>query len=204
MRQSHSLISMEKVLGKIKKLEEEEIEPNIMKTTLDGIDFAHIDYNPYLEGLDLQTYGRVYIMDAPLKVFLNIWPSQFQLSTHQHNNFWGYIAVLKGLLTETTFVFDPDDNILSCHPPKSYRKGEFIFQPLNGIHHLQNPSPSKPLVTIHLNYPAVYNYDGLRLFDIRKRKVAEMNEKANGISWDHPKDHYRSIKENAFEVVNLW
>lgn len=199
-----SLIPFEKVLEKVAGLQENQIEPNFLKNTLDSIDFAHVDYYSKIQGLDLDQYGRVYLVAEPLRVFLNIWPPQFQLSTHQHNNFWGYIAVMKGLLTETTFVFNPDDKVLSCHPPRSYRKGEIIFQPLNGIHHLQNPSPSKPLITMHFNYPPRYNYHGVNIFNIRNRRRAVLNEKASGISWNHPADQYLSIEENAFEVVNLW
>ncbi|TVQ08214.1 MAG: hypothetical protein EA361_17100 [Bacteroidetes bacterium] len=195
---------MKKILEKIKNLETQEIEPNILKTTLNAFDFANVDYMQYLEGNTFDVYQRVIIMESPIKVFLNIWPPEHQLSAHQHNNFWGYIAVLKGLLTETSFVYDADDAQLSCHPPKSYRKGEVIFEPLNVIHHLQNPSPSKPLVTVHFYYPPVYNYEGVMIFDIKKRRVAELTGKAPGISWDHPADCYASIEEDAFSVVNLW
>ncbi|TVQ93347.1 MAG: hypothetical protein EA393_02260 [Bacteroidetes bacterium] len=195
---------MKKVLEKLHKLDPKEIEPNILKTTLNRFDFAQVDYLPYLEGKSFDEYSRTYILDSPIKVFLNVWPSQYQLPVHQHNNFWGYIAVLKGLLTETSFVFDKEDNVLSCHPPKSFRKGEVIFEPLNGIHHIQNPSPSKPLVTAHFYFPSGYDYNGVMIFDIRHKKVAELNEKADRISWDYPKDHYSRIEENAFEVVNLW
>ncbi|MFN3555334.1 MAG: hypothetical protein ACK4VN_05150 [Bacteroidales bacterium] len=195
---------MEKVLEKLRKLEGKEIEPNILKMTLNKFDFSQIDYMSYLQGRELDEYFRVVIMDGPIRVFLTVWPAQHQLVPHQHNNFWGYIAVLKGLLTETSFVFDPEDNKLSCHPPKSFRKGEVIFEPLNVIHHLQNPSPSKPLVTVHFYYPAVYNYDGVMIFDIRNRRLAELNEKAPAVSWEHPADYYRRVEENAFDVVNLW
>lgn len=195
---------MKKVLEKLKKLDPGKIEPNILKTTLNAFDFANVDYMSYLEDKSLEKQTRITIMESPIRVFLNVWPAQHQLSAHQHNNFWGYIAVLKGLLTETAFVFDPDTAQLSCHPPKSYRKGEVIFEPQNVIHHLQNPSPSKPLVTAHFYFPPVYNYDGVMIFDLKKRQIAEMNEKAPGISWDHPKDHYRRIEDDAFSVVNLW
>lgn len=195
---------MKKILEKLKKLETREIEPNILKMTLNAFDFASVDYMQYLDESKFDTYHRVTIMEAPIKVFLNVWPAEFQLPTHQHNNFWGYIAVLKGLLTETSFVYDADDAQLSCHPPKSFRKGEVIFEPLNVIHHLQNPSPSKPLVTAHFYYPPVYNYEGVMVFDIKKRRVAELTAKAPGISWDHPADYYARIEEDAFSVVNLW
>lgn len=195
---------MEKVLEKLKKLESKVIEPNILKMTLNTFDFANVDYMQYLDETRFDEYHRVYIMDSPIRVFLTVWPSQYQVSPHQHNNFWGYIAVLKGLMTETSFVFEPEESRLSCHPPKSYRKGEVIFEPLNGIHHLQNPSPSKPLVTAHFYYPPVYDYQGVRIFDIRKRRIAELNAKAPGISWEHPEDYYVKKEDHAFSVVNLW
>ncbi|MFW5706321.1 MAG: hypothetical protein ACOC12_00240 [Bacteroidota bacterium] len=195
---------MEKILNKLKKLGTQEIEPNILKITLNGFDFANVDYMQYLDESKFDTYHRVVIMDEPIRVFLNVWPPEYQLPAHQHNNFWGYIAVLKGLLTETSFVYDADDAQLSCHPPKSFRKGEVIFEPLNVIHHLQNPSPSKPLVTAHFYYPPVYNYNGVMVFDIKNRRVAELNEKAPGVSWNHPSDYYVRIEEDAFSVVNLW
>lgn len=195
---------MEKVLKKLSKLENKTIEPNILKTTLNAFNFADVDYMQYLEEEKFDTYHRVIIMESPIKVFLNVWPAQCQLPTHQHNNFWGYIAVLKGLLTETSFVYDYDEAQLSCHPPKSYRKGEVVFEPLNVIHHLQNPSPSKPLVTAHFYYPPVYNYDGVLIFDIAKKRLGVLNNKAPYVSWDHPTDHYNSIENDAFSVINLW
>ncbi len=195
---------MEKVLEKLKKLDPDKIEPNILKTTLNTIDFAQVDYYSYLNDVSFENYSRIFIMKSPLRVFLNIWPSQHQLPVHQHNNFWGYIAVLKGLLTETSFVFEEEEKKLSCHPPKNYRKGEVIFEPLNGIHHIQNPSPSKPLVTAHFYHPPIMSYNGVRIFDIKKKKMAWMSEKAPGVSWQHPKDYYSKIERNAFSVVNLW
>jgi predicted metal-dependent enzyme (double-stranded beta helix superfamily) len=195
---------MKKIIEKLKSLESNVIEPNILKTTLDAFDFANVDYMQYLNEKDFDKYHRVTILESPLKVFLTVWPPEFLLSTHQHNNFWGYLAVLKGLLTETFFVYDPDDAQLSCHPPKSYRKGEVVFEPLNVIHHIQNPSPSKPLVTAHFYYPTVYDYDGVLIFDIRNKRIAELNDKAPGVSWNHPADYYRRFEENAFSVVNLW
>ncbi len=195
---------MKRVLEKLEKLDPEKIEPNILKITLNSIDFAQVDYMSFLEGKSFEEYTRVYIMESPLRVFLNIWPAQHQLPVHQHNNFWGYIAVLKGLLTETSFVFEEEKSQLSCHPPKNYRKGEVIFEPLNGIHHIQNPSPSKPLVTAHFYYPSIMDYNGVRIFDIKKKRMALLNEKATYISWNHPKEYYTKIDKKAFTVENLW
>jgi predicted metal-dependent enzyme (double-stranded beta helix superfamily) len=195
---------MKKVLEKLQKLDKEKIEPNILKITLNTIDFSHVDYMSFLEGKSFDEYSRVYLMDSPLRVFLNIWPAQYQLPVHQHNNFWGYIAVLKGLLTETSFVYEDEEKQLSCHPPKNFRKGEVIFEPLNGIHHIQNPSPSKPLVTAHFYYPSIMDYNGVRIFDIKKKRMAVLNEKADRVSWEHPKDYYSQDEKKAFTVVNLW
>lgn len=195
---------MRQVIEKLKSLKPEEIEPNNLKIKLSKFDFTSVDYLSYIEDKGFDDYYRVVIMDSPLRVLLNVWPPQYQLPTHQHNNFWGYVAVLKGLITETAFVFDSDSNQLLCHPPKSYQKGEVIFEPLNVIHHLQNPSPSKPLVTAHFYYPRVYDYNGTMIFDLKKRNLAELNEKAPGVSWNHPPEFYTRIEEKAFDVVNLW
>ncbi|MFP4288297.1 MAG: hypothetical protein ACLFQS_03485 [Bacteroidales bacterium] len=195
---------MRQVIEELKSLRSEEIEPNNLKIKLSKFDFTNVEYLSFLEDKGFDDYYRVVIMDSPLRVILNVWPPQYQLPTHQHNNFWGYVAVLKGLITETAFVFDSDSNQLLCHPPKSYQKGEVIFEPLNVIHHLQNPSPSKPLVTAHFYYPRVYDYNGTMIFDLKKRILAELNEKAPGVSWNHPAEFYSRIEEQAFDVVNLW
>jgi hypothetical protein len=195
---------MEKLLAKLKKLESGVIEPNIVKRTLNSIDFSELDYLQYVDESKLDQYHRVNIIDSPFKVFLTIWPPQHLLIPHQHINFWGYVAVLKGLLTETAFVYETEESRLLCHPPKNYCKGDVIFEHDNVIHHLQNPSPSKHLVTVHIYYPPKYGYDGVLIFDIMKRKIAELNAKAPNVSWDHPADHYNKLAENAFSVVNLW
>ncbi len=195
---------MEAVLEKLRSLETKVIDPNLLQTTLSSIDFSTIDYKQFLNEADFDKYHRVVVMESPIRVFLTVSPPEFQVSTHMHNNFWGYCVVLKGLLTETFFVYDSDTAVLSCHPPKNYRKGEMVFEPMNVIHHIQNPSPSKPLVTAHFYYPTVYDYNGVMIFDIKNRRIAELNERAPGVSWNHPAEYYNRIEENAFSVVNLW
>lgn len=199
-----NFVAMKNVLERIKMLKPEALEPNRLREVLQEIDFSQVDYEPFLEGFDTQEYNRITLLDAPLKVFITTWPSQYYLPAHRHNHFWGYITVLKGLLTETTFAFDADQNKLFCHPPKSFKKGELIFEPMNTTHHLQNPSPSKPLITLHFYFPAKYNYDGVLIFDIKNRRIAELNDKARRISWDLGAECYRRVEDSSFDVENLW
>ena len=195
---------MKKLLSSLNKISETSINSNLVKNILDKVDFSDIDYKEFISGYDLSKYNKIIIKNKPLQIFLVTWPSQATLPVHQHNKYWGYIIVLENMLSESLYEYDDKNNILNIHPTRTIKNGEMIYEPLNIIHHLSNPSPLDVAVSIHFYYPPEYDYDGTLLFDVENQRLAELNKNAPNVSWNHPKEYYKRIEDNAFKISKMW
>ncbi len=196
--------TMKHLIEALKKLEGQNIEQNLVRKALSGIDFTKLSYRQYLDGKNLEEYNRIKIRDEPLQVFLMTWPPQFMLPIHQHKNFWGFVIPLEGIVAETIYGYAARKKKVFLHPTKTFKPGELIYEPYNVIHKLQNTSPLDACISLHIYHPPFYNYNGTLIFDAQNRKLAVLNEKASMLSWALPADHYDSVMENAYEVEKLW
>ncbi len=195
---------MKQVLQALNELRGKDIDPTNTMKVMSEIDLKNLDYEPYLEGYDLNVYNRIKINDSPMQVFLMTWPPQFLLPIHQHKNFWGYVIPLKGIVAETVYGYAARKKKVYLHPTKTHKPGEIIYEPYNVIHKLQNTSPLESTLSLHVYYPPYYNYDGTLIFDAQNRRLAILNEKAPALSWDLPIDNYHEIHEEAYDVEKLW
>jgi len=195
---------MEKLLQDLKSLSGKKIEPNLVREIILSHNIKNLKFEEYLKGADMSTYNRIPLIEEPLQAFIMIRPPQHNLPIHHHNNFWGFIIPLSGIVAETVYRYDEPKNKMFIHPTKTYSKGEYIYEPFNVLHKLQNTSPIDPAITFHIRYPSVYNYAGTMIVDAKNRKLAILSDKANEVGWDLPPDHYREIKENAYDLEKLW
>ncbi len=195
---------MKQLLDALKTLEGKKIDPPTVKEVISSVNLNDLPYEERLEGVDLDKYNRILISDAPLQVYIMTWPPQFLLPIHEHKNFWGYVIPLKGIVAETLYGYAPNKRKIFLHPTKSFKPGEIIYEPYNAIHKLQNPSPIEPTISLHIYYPPSYDYKGTMIFDAQNRRLAILSEKAPGISWEMPDDHYESVIEDAYDVEKLW
>lgn len=195
---------MKNLLQSLEQLEGKKLTPSNTNSLLSKMDFTKLDYKSYLEGHSMEEYTKIKITDQPMQVFLMIWPPQFLLPIHQHNNFWGYVVPLKGIVGETIYGYASRKKKVFLHPTKTFKPGEIIYEPYNVIHKLQNTSPLEPTLTLHIYYPPFYDYKGTLIFDAQNRRLAVLNEKATRLSWDLPPDNYDRIEENAYDVEKLW
>ena len=195
---------MKNLLQSLQQLEGKTIEPNIVRDILSKLDLKKIAYQEYTAGHDLSQYSRIEISESPMHVFLMIWPPQFLLPIHQHNNFWGFVVPVRGIVAETLYGFAPRKKKIFLHPTKTFNPGELIYEPYNVIHKLQNTSPLEPTISIHIYHPKIDNYKGTMIFDAQNRRLATLNEKATMLSWDLPDDNYDDVVNEAYDVEKLW
>ncbi len=195
---------MNKLLLSLNKISETSIDPNIIKNFLDKLDFTAINYQDIISDYDLKQYNKIMIKNKPVQLFMVTWPPQKSLPIHQHNKYWGYIAILEGTISESLYSFDKNNKILSIHPSRSIKKGEIIYEPLNIIHQLTNPSPIDISISLHFYYPTEYDYEGTLVFDLENKKIAELNKDAPFVSWNHPDKFYKKIEDDAFKISKMW
>ena len=195
---------MKKLLQDLKSLEVGKIEPNAIRELIRSHDLRNLNYEPYLESQELTGYHRIPLMEEPVQAFIMIRPPQHNLAIHHHNNFWGFIVPLKGMVAETIYRYDQPKRKVYIHPTKTYTKGDYIYEPFNVLHKLQNNSPIDPAITFHIRYPSVYDYSGTMIIDAKNRRLAFLSKKATEIGWDLPADHYEIIEEEAYDLEKLW
>lgn len=195
---------MEKLLNDLKALAGKKIEPNLVRKTILKHDIKKLEYADYIKGADFTTYNRIPLFEEPLQAFIMIRPPQHSLPIHHHNNFWGFIVPLQGVVAETVYNYDAPKHKVFIHPTKTFSKGEYIYEPFNVLHKLQNNSPLEPAITFHVRYPSVYNYTGTMIIDAKNRRLAILSDKATEVGWDLPEDHYQKVMENAYELEKLW
>ena len=195
---------MKRIIEALQSLKEKDIEPNSLRNTLLSFDLKDIRIEREYLYLDRDMFHRQMILDKPVQVFLMNWPPQFFYPIHQHNNFWGYVLPMDGVLSETIYGHAPNQRKVYIHPTKNYNKGELIYEPSNVIHKLQNASPIHTLQTLHIYYPPDYNFNGTMIFDAKNRRLAILNEKAESMEWNLPDDHYEMMEENAYDLEKLF
>lgn len=195
---------MEKLLNDLKALAGKKIEPNVVREILQSRNLKNLNYEDYLKGADLTGYNRIPLIEEPLQAFIMTRPPQHNLPIHHHNNFWGFIVPLKGIVSETVYGYDAPKRKVYVHPTKTYSKGDYIYEPFNVLHKLQNTSPLDQAITFHIRYPSVYNYTGTMIIDAKNRRLAILSEKATEVGWGLPEDHYQKVIENAYDLEKLW
>lgn len=195
---------MKELLNDLKSLEGKKIEPNIVREIIVSHNLKKLRYKEYLKGADMKGYTRISLLEEPVQAFIMIRPPQHHLPIHHHNNFWGYIIPLSGVVSETMYNYDNVKKKVYIHPTKTYSKGEYIFEPFNLLHKLQNTSPIDPAITFHIRYPSIYNYSGTMIIDAKNRRMAILSDKAERVGWDLPEDHYQKLEENAYDLEKLW
>lgn len=195
---------MEKLLQELQALKGKTIDPNLIRKIILSHDLRNLDYRQYLEGTDMSSYHRIPLLEEPVQAFIMVRPPQHHLPIHQHNNFWGFIIPLEGVVSETMYNYDVTKGKVYIHPTKTYSTGDYIFEPFNLLHKLQNISPIDPAITFHVRYPSKYNYEGTMILDAKNHKMAVLSGNASQVGWDLPQDHYQTIEENAYELEKLW
>lgn len=195
---------MKKLIEALKALKGKEIDPNMVRQVLESADLKNLSVKEELKALKMDAFNRQMVLEDPVQVFLMTWPPQFFYPIHQHNNFWGFVVPVQGILSETIYGYAPNKRKVFIHPTKSFKKGELIYEPMNVIHKLQNTSPIEALVTLHVYFPAVYDFKGTMIFDAKNRRLAVLNEKAGDLSWDLPEDNYELVAEDAYDLEKLW
>lgn len=195
---------MKEIVRVLKGLKGQTIEPNIVRQAIESVDLSKITLTDEVVFIEKDAHGRQTIIADPVQLFLMTWPPQFFYPIHQHNNFWGFVVPIQGVLSETIYGYAPNKKKVFIHPTKTFGRGNLIYQPLNVIHKLQNASPLDPLITLHIYYPPGYNFKGTTIFDAKNRTLAILNEKANTLSWDLPEDNYDQVVEDAYSLEKLF
>ncbi|MXO31644.1 hypothetical protein GFV01_00980 [Apibacter sp. B2912] len=136
------------------------------------------------------SYVRLPIFANKCCAILMLWGINNKTAIHDHLNYDGLIKVLKGNLTEVSYI--EDKNFIVYNGEGVAPEGAIFPEDLGGIHSVVNNS-SEISVSLHIYHTPQTSLKGVRIFDIENRKIAILNDKATSCSWDLPKDNYEKI-----------
>jgi len=191
---------MKQVLQKLNDLNSHDLAFENFGAILHTIDFAKVEYKEFIpEVIHSSTYSRNVLREDSLECVIIHWPSGVESAVHLHSDFWCYFAVLEGTCENTKYTLK--DGILKENETMSSTVGQIMSVADGHIHKIFNPDESNPLITAHFYYPVRHTMEDVVIYDIANERMGVLNERARATSWDEPKEHFKSITEDAFEYV---
>jgi len=191
---------MKQVLQKLNNLSNQDLVFEKFGEILHEIDFTKVEYKEFIpEVINSSTYSRNVLKEDSLECVIIHWPSGVESAVHLHSDFWCYFAVLEGTCENTAYTLK--DGILKENETMRSTEGQIMSVADGHIHKIFNPDENNPLITAHFYYPLRKTMDGVAIYDIANERIGVLNERALATSWDEPKEHFKSITENAFKYI---
>lgn len=168
---------------------------NFEEVASDLFDFNYEDYNKIfkIDQIDIpeKTYKRLPVFNNDNCVaILMLWGANNKTAVHDHKNYEGKIKVLKGELTEIYYKENKD--FIEYEGAGVAMEGLIFDEELGGIHSIVNNKKTLS-VSLHIYKTSEINLNGVRIFDIEKKKWAILNEKASSCTWNLPEDAFQEI-----------
>ncbi|MGM5631205.1 cysteine dioxygenase family protein [Apibacter raozihei] len=136
------------------------------------------------------SYVRLPIYSENCCAILMLWGINNKAAIHDHLNYDGLIKVLKGNLTEISYIESND--FIEYEGEGIASEGAVFPEDLGGIHSVINNS-SDISVSLHIYHTPQTSLKGVRLFDIENKKIGYLNEKATCCSWNIPTECFDKI-----------
>ena len=169
---------------------------------VESIDFNNINYRKDIVIPDtVGDYGRNILELNPFECVLINWPPGVESSVHHHQGLFGYVLVLEGELDNISYK-EENDELIEFKSEKYITKG--IMPEEDGvIHKLANRNFKKRAITLHFYYPAIESFQGMRIFNLESGSIGILSEHAKTAKWNNNKQHFKEIKQNAFQYISI-
>jgi cysteine dioxygenase len=147
-------------------------------------DFERI-FHPEMVGIEKGAYVRMPVFTGNCCVFLMLWGIDSVTAIHDHKDYDGNVKILKGTLDEINYL--PFGGFIKKGAEKSRPEGDVSYFESNAIHSVNNGSPDFS-VSLHVYNTIQPGLGGVRIFDLEKRLIGILNDKAKRSSWEIPED----------------
>ncbi len=189
---------MEKLINTFKQMQKADFSFEKLGEFVDQYDFSTLEYESLLPAIKKPgVYAREILLLDPIEVVLLHWPVGVESGIHFHNGFYGYVVILEGEGEDVVYEHQ-GDQFKDVKRTRCF-KGGVIGEPDGVIHKIRNPNPREKLVTLHIYYPPVADFQGTKIYDIENERIGILNDKAETASWSDDPSHFEEIIENAFQ-----
>lgn len=173
------------------------LSPGKLYQFLSNKDFSELDYQDYLPPANKSGYSKNILQLEPIEIAILNWPPESASAIHKHDGFFGYVGVLKGSATNSSYAHIGKE--LSEIERTNVHAGAMFYEFDGEIHKITNKSKA-PLHTIHIYYPALADLDGLKIYS-EEGKIGTLNKEATAADWNQEADKFHTVIENAFEFL---
>lgn len=146
-------------------------------------------------------YGRYIHTLEPFECVLINWPAETESAVHFHKGLFGYVLVLEGELENVSYELS-NNKLTECAIDRYARKG-IAPEPDQIIHKLRNHSKTKRAITLHFYYPAIHSFEGMEIFNLEKKAMGILSDKAKTANWSDKEGHFKEVRHNAFEYISF-
>ncbi len=189
---------MERLLKAInKRFENDTVTFESLEAFLLEQDFKQLDYISHIPEPIEGDYSRNIIQLEPLELVLIYWPPNIESGIHHHRGFFGHVVVLEGTLSNVEY--QEEARHFWEHRIIDARRTGILPEQEGVIHKLAN-TQNKPAVSLHFYYPALEDFEGMRIFCLDQRRIGVLNADATTASWTAPEHHFQSIEKDAFTI----
>ncbi len=189
---------MEKLIQSFKELNRENLDFDSLRSSIADVDPFELDFGSAMPPEpEPGKYSRKKVLDDPLEVTIVRWPVHGESAIHYHEGFWGYVAVVSGIIENAVYEWEGDQ--LKKTSGDLYCKGALIPEPDGVIHKIRSLDVG-PALTIHFYFPPLDSFEGMKIFDLENQRIGTLNEKAKAASWKEPEECFSSVEEDAFGV----
>lgn len=191
---------MNELVSKLSNLSPAELTYEHVGEILRETDLLSLDYSEYLQRVETsENYIRIPVLTDPIEVTLLVWPGNAVSAIHHHEGFWGYVGVLEGCCDNTEFHLE-ESQLIEHRTIRAF-KGGLLAEPDGVIHELKNPNSNQTTVTMHVYYPHLSSFEGMKIFEKESGRIGVLGAGAKSASWNQSDDAFDSIQTDAFEFV---
>lgn len=190
-------MTIKELIDKFKRLDIKDLEFENLGHIVKNMSFDISDLKEHLPAIENdKTYARNILCMDPLELVILNWPASIESAIHFHEGFYGYVVILDGEGLDVVYTYEQNELIerlnTYCY------KGGIINEPDGVIHKILNPSKTTRLITLHIYYPALQDFNGMKIYDLESSRIGELGTSASTASWSEPESSFNNIIENAF------
>ncbi len=166
-----------------------------------SFDYSTLNFESFVPKIeDKSNYARNILMMHPIEVAVLHWPAGVASAVHYHQGFYGYVVVLKGQLNNEEYRLGNE----KIHEAQSMcgLQGGILPERDGVVHRLVNASSHQPAITLHIYYPPLESFEGMKIYDLQEGKVGVLSAQAQTASWQEPESSFEAIHKNAFTYID--
>lgn len=147
------------------------LEMNELYEICSDINFTLYDFTGLTDQTLDEPYSRLILsQNQYIEIMVAKWRPHASCLPHDHAKSIGLVYVVSGECANVIYHYEQKD--LYRLSGRKYSSGDFIAEPMNVIHSMENRS-SYPMITVHFYSPAIHH---MKIYDRDEKKIITVGD----------------------------